>query len=73
MSSIFERLSAAHRMVTRELARERRKPRPNENRLARLKKERLHIKDRLFRHLPASSGALRLVRAVLARLKRAAR
>lgn len=71
MSSMYERLIAAHRVVTREIGRERRKARPNEARLTRLEKERLLIKDRLFRQLPPSPGALRFVRAVLSRLRRA--
>lgn len=70
MSSMYDRLIAAHRLLTREIGRERRKARPDGLRLARLKKERLLIKDRLHRHLPISSGALRFVRAVLARLRR---
>lgn len=68
MSSLFRHLAAAHRMLTREIGRERARVRPDPARLARLKKERLAVKDGLYRHLPDTA---RTLRAILARLRRA--
>lgn len=70
MTSLYERMIAAHRVVSREIGSEHRKAAPNPMRLSRLKKERLAIKDRLARHIPTNENTLRFVRAFLARLRR---
>ena len=69
MTSLFRRLTTAHHMLTREIARELRKPMPDGVRLARLKKERLAVKDRLHRHLPMTERGMRFVRRVLQRMR----
>lgn len=71
MTSLFGRLGAAHHMLTREIARERRRPRPDDTRLMRLKKERLAVKDRMARHAPATERTVRFLRVLLARLRKA--
>ena len=71
MTSLFGRLGAAHHMLTREIARERGRPAPDALRLQRLKKERLAVKDRLARHIPVTGRALRVIRALIRRLRRA--
>ena len=70
MSSILMRLAAAHRLLTREIHREAKRRSPNGERLARLKRERLAVKDRLARHLPVSEGFLRRLRRLLTQLRR---
>jgi hypothetical protein len=47
MQSIIQRLLAAHRTLDREVSRELGQPRPDQLRLARLKRQRLATKDRL--------------------------
>jgi hypothetical protein len=47
MKSIIKRLLAIHRTLDREVSRELAHPRPDQMRLARLKRERLATKDRL--------------------------
>ncbi|WP_141243945.1 YdcH family protein [Sphingomonas lenta] len=63
-------LLAAYRIVSRELGRERMRRFPDAQRLARLKKERLAIKDRLARHAPTNGYTLAFVRGILARAGR---
>jgi uncharacterized protein YdcH (DUF465 family) len=68
MNTLIERLIAAHRVLNREIRRELARRMPDDLRLRRLKKERLAIKDRLFRYFPdaaemRSAARLALVRA----------
>ena len=74
MNTIIERLMTAHRLLNREIRRELARVRPDHFRLVRLKKERLAIKDRLFRHLPDAAEMRRAIRIALrhARAPRAA-
>jgi uncharacterized protein YdcH (DUF465 family) len=71
MNSLFERLVAAHRLISREIRREGSCRLPDQIRLSRLKKERLAIKDRLARHIPQTENTLRFVKAILMRMRRA--
>lgn len=68
---VHDWLVAAYRVVGRELGRERKRRFPDPERLARLKKERLAIKDRLARHAPTTGSTLAFVRGIHARLKHA--
>lgn len=70
MSSLIERLLAAHRMLSGELRRERGRSHPNAARIARLKAERLAIKDRVGRHLPRKASAATLFRSIFVQLLR---
>ena len=65
-NSLIERLLAAHRLLGREIVRERARPWPDGLRLARLKKERLAVKDRLARYLPDAAELRRVARAAIA-------
>ena len=67
MNSLIERLFAAHRLLNREIRREAAHRHPDEYRLKRLKKQRLAVKDRLFRHLPSAGEMRRVARAFLSR------
>ena len=73
MSSLIERLLAAHRMLSGELRRERGRSHPNAARIARLRTERLAVKDRVGRHLPRKASAATFFRAVFVRLLRGRR
>lgn len=68
MHSLVERLLAAHRMLTRELRRERRRAHPNAARIARLRAERLATKEKLARHWPRPKSVVVFVRASIRRL-----
>jgi hypothetical protein len=68
MSGLIERLLAAHRMLSREARRESRKKHPNAARIARLRAERLAIKERVGRHAPKQPRAITFFRAVFLRL-----
>ena len=73
MNTLIERLIAAHRVLNREIRRELARRMPDDLRLRRLKKERLAIKDRLFRYFPdaaemRSAARLALVRARTVRI-----
>ncbi len=67
MTDLVHRLIAAHRVLNREIRRELARRFPDQLRLSRLKKERLAVKDRLFRHFPDAAEMRRVARAVLRR------
>jgi len=67
MTNVIERLIAAHQLLNREIRRERARAYPDIFRLGRLKKERLAVKDRLFRHFPDAAEMRRVARIVLRR------
>ena len=71
MNQLIERLIAAHRLLNREIRRELARRVPDRFRLTRLKKERLAIKDRLFRHFPDAAEMRRAARIALARARTA--
>ena len=71
MNALIQRLIAAHRILNREIRRELARRLPDGTRLARLKKERLAIKDRLFRHFPDASHMRRVARDALRRARTA--
>ena len=71
MTQLIQRLIAAHRMLNREIRREVARRLPDTLRLARLKKERLAIKDRLFRHFPDAGDMRRVARDALRRARTA--
>lgn len=71
VTNVIERLIAAHRLLNREIRRELARRVPDRFRLSRLKKERLAIKDRLFRHFPDASEMRRAARVVIARTRTA--
>ncbi len=57
MSSLIARLVAAHRQLNREIRRELQRRIPGHFRVVRLKKQRLVVKDRLYRHVPETDNA----------------
>ncbi|AJP71927.1 YdcH family protein [Sphingomonas hengshuiensis] len=65
MNPIVHRLIAAHRTLNREIRSELSRRAPDFYLLKRLKKERLAIKDRLFRHIPDAAEMRRVARSVL--------
>lgn len=71
VTELIERLIAAHRLLNREIRRERIRRFPDPLRLAELKKRRLAIKDRLFRHFPDAAEMRRLTRDILRRARHA--
>jgi len=71
VSNLIERLIAAHRILNREIRRELARRAPDQLRLVRLKKERLAIKDRLFRHFPDAAEMRRIARDILRRARHA--
>ena len=71
MNAIIQHLIAAHRVLNSEIRRELARRFPNQTRLARLKKERLAIKDRLFRHFPDAGDMRRVARDALRRARTA--
>lgn len=71
VSNLIERLIAAHRILNREIRRELSRRVPDPLRLTRLKKERLAIKDRLFRHFPDAADMRRIARGAIARARHA--
>jgi hypothetical protein len=52
MNAFFYRLSSIHRKLDDEIRRELRRRAPDSLRLLRLKKLKLAVKDRLYRHMP---------------------
>lgn len=71
VSNLIERLIAAHRILNREIRRELARRAPDRLRLTRLKKERLAIKDRLFRHFPDAAEMRRIARGAIRRARHA--
>jgi uncharacterized protein YdcH (DUF465 family) len=69
MNAMIERLIAAHRMINREIRRELRHRLPDSLRLKHLKKQRLAVKDRLFRHYPDAAQFRRAARVALRRFR----
>lgn len=67
MSNLIERLITAHQLINREIRRELARIAPDALRIRELKKRRLAIKDRLFRHIPDAAEMRRVARAVLSR------
>jgi len=67
MSNLIERLIAAHQLINRDIRRELARIAPDALRLRELKKRRLAIKDRLFRHIPDAAEMRRVVRIALRR------
>ena len=68
---VYQWLLAAYRIVGRELGREHERPFPDAERMAKLKKERVAIEDRLARHAPTTGYTLAFVRRILARASHA--
>jgi uncharacterized protein YdcH (DUF465 family) len=69
MNILIERLIAAHRVLNREIRRELSLRLPDQFRLRHLKKERLAIKDRLFRTFPDAAEMRSATRLALARVR----
>lgn len=69
MNGLIERLIATHRMLNREIRRELARRIPDHFRVMRLKKQRLAVKDQLFRHVPDASELRRLARTLLTRFR----
>lgn len=67
MTNLIERLIAAHQLLNREIRRELARRVPDAFRLTQLKKQRLAIKDRLFRHFPDAAEMRRVARVALRR------
>ncbi|MCW3838053.1 DUF465 domain-containing protein [Sphingomonas canadensis] len=71
MNQLIERLIAAHRLLNREIRRELTRRLPDQFRIAQLKKQRLGIKDQLFRHVPDAAEMRRLARGAIRRARHA--
>ena len=69
MNALIERLIATHRMLNREIRRELGRRIPDHLRLTRLKKQRLAVKDQLFRHVPEAAELRRLARKLFKRFR----
>lgn len=69
MNAFIERLIATHRLLNREIRRELARRPSDQLRLARLKKQRLAIKDQLFRHVPEAGELGRLARKLFGRFR----
>jgi uncharacterized protein YdcH (DUF465 family) len=69
VTQLIERLVAAHRLLNREIRRELARRVPDALRLTNLKKQRLAIKDRLFRHFPDAGDMRRVTRVALVRVR----
>ena len=69
MNALIERLIATHRLLNREIRRELGRRIPDQLRLTRLKKQRLAVKDQLFRHVPEAGELRRLARKLLKRFR----
>jgi len=69
MNSLIVRLIASHRMINREIRRELARRMPDHIRLTRLKKQRLMVKDQLFRHVPEPGKLRGMVRTLLKRFR----
>ena len=67
VNQLIERLIAAHQVLNREIRRELARRVPDAFRLTQLKKQRLAIKDRLFRHFPDAAEMRRVARVALRR------
>jgi len=67
VTNLIERLIAAHQLLNREIRRELARRVPDAFRLTQLKKQRLAIKDRLFRHFPDAAEMRRVARVALRR------
>ncbi|MDB5679440.1 YdcH family protein [Sphingomonas bacterium] len=67
MTNLIERLIAAHQLINREIRRELARMAPDALRIRDLKKRRLAIKDRLFRHVPDAAEMRRVARIALRR------
>ena len=52
MNALFYRLTQTHRRLDDEIRRELKRRAPDSIRLLRLKKLKLAVKDRLYRHVP---------------------
>jgi hypothetical protein len=68
MNSLIERLIAAHRLLSREIRRELKHRAPDHLRVTWLKKQRLAVKDQIYRHHPRGMGLASTVRQALTRL-----
>jgi len=68
MNSLVLRLLVEHRMLTRELVRERSRLAPDLDRIVALRAKRLKVKLAVMRHLPRSGMALKLARQMLVEL-----
>ena len=71
MNHLIERLIATHRMLNREIRREHARIAPDGLRLSQLKKQRLAIKDRLFRFFPDADMMRVIARSALRRMRHA--
>jgi uncharacterized protein YdcH (DUF465 family) len=69
MNALIERLIATHRLLNREIRRELGRRLPDQSRVTRLKKQRLAVKDQLFRHVPEAGELRRLARKLLKRFR----
>lgn len=69
MNSLIAHLIASHRMLNREIRRELKRRLPDSLRLADLKKRRLAVKDKLFRHRPHAADFRMAARQVIARFR----
>jgi uncharacterized protein YdcH (DUF465 family) len=69
MNSLIERLIATHRLLNQEIRRELGRRLPDQLRLTRLKKQRLAIKDQLYRHRPVAAEFRKAARVVLMRFR----
>ncbi|HWI86107.1 MAG TPA: YdcH family protein [Sphingomonas sp.] len=69
MNALVERLIATHRQLNREIRRELNHRMPDHFRVTRLKKQRLAVKDQLFRHVPDAAEMRRAARRLLARFR----
>ena len=67
MTNLIVRLIAAHQLINREIRREVARLAPDALRIRELKKRRLAIKDRLFRHVPDAAEMRRVARIALRR------
>lgn len=65
MNKIIQHLISAHLRLNREIRSELARNFPNGLKLAQLKKQRLAIKDRLFRIIPDASEMRRVARVVM--------
>lgn len=69
MNALVERLIATHRQLNREIRRELGRRIPDHFRVMRLKKQRLAVKDQLFRHVPDAADFRRFARRLLTRFR----
>ena len=69
MNSLIARLIATHRMINREIRRELARRIPDHIRLTQLKKQRLMVKDQLFRHVPDPAKLRGMARMLFKRFR----